>query len=67
MVVVLTPYHCAVCHHQVVVVQVGTSLVMGFSSFLMYQLEDVAWYRLFIWTFIGEEPSSTLDHLLIAS
>ncbi|KAF0303430.1 Cationic amino acid transporter 4, vacuolar [Amphibalanus amphitrite] len=38
---------------QVVVVQVGTSVVMGFSSFLMYQLDDFAWYRLFIWTFIG--------------
>ncbi|XP_043205890.1 serine/arginine repetitive matrix protein 2-like [Amphibalanus amphitrite] len=38
---------------KVVVVQVGTSVVMGFSSFLMYQLDDFAWYRLFIWTFIG--------------
>lgn len=48
--------HCAdgLSRWQVVAVQVGTSVVMGFSSYLMYQLHEWAWYRLFIWTFIGE-------------
>ncbi|XP_037077141.1 uncharacterized protein LOC119098325 [Pollicipes pollicipes] len=55
--VVLMFLQLAINRHQldvrVVAVQVGTSVVMGFSSYLMYQLHQWAWYRLFIWTFLG--------------